>query len=283
MTTYTSMQADTGLRGPIPRDARLVALILASMGISDVQPEVLLQLLEFAHRYTYDVLSDALVYADHANSRQAGSAVSLNDVNLAIQSRVNYSFTAPPEKDMLLALATSINSTPLPPISDRHGVRLPPPQHCLTNVNFSIVPNPPPQDFFDEEEAQPHPPLPNLQAQQPDAQSQSQSQPQSQSQSQSQSHPQGHAATTTTTATASVSASTSTQQSSSSGLTDTQRSTFDRADEDYDADDGDVSMTTVAPSQPSQPPLTTTTTTTTTATASQERGTKRSLDEDEDY
>lgn len=92
--------ADTGLRGPVPRDARLIALILSSMGVSDVEPAVLLQLLEFAHRYTYDVLSDALVYSDHANSRQAGSNLSLDDVNLAIQSRVNYSFTKPPEKDV---------------------------------------------------------------------------------------------------------------------------------------------------------------------------------------
>ncbi|KAN0062564.1 Transcription initiation factor TFIID subunit 9 [Thecaphora frezii] len=136
-----------GFRGPIPRDARLMAVILASMRITDVQPDVLLQLLEFAHRYTYDVLSDALVYADHAALRQASSTVSLDDITLAIQSRVNYSFTKPPDKDTLLSLATSLNSVPLPPISDRHGIRLPPPQHCLTNVNFSLVPNPPPPDF----------------------------------------------------------------------------------------------------------------------------------------
>lgn len=95
-TSYTS----TGLPSPIPRDARLIALILASTGVTDVEPAVLLQLLEFAHRYTYDVLSDALVYSDHANARQAGSNLTLDDVNLAIQTRVNYSFTKPPEKDV---------------------------------------------------------------------------------------------------------------------------------------------------------------------------------------
>ncbi|PWN51861.1 TFIID-31kDa-domain-containing protein [Violaceomyces palustris] len=136
--------------GPIPRDARLMALILASMGLTDVQPQVLLQLLEFSHRYTYDVLSDALIYADHASTRQGTTSVTLDDVTLAIQSRVGYSFTSSPSKDMLLSLASSLNSVPLPPISDRHGVRLPPPQHCLTNVNFSIVPNPPPPDYGDD-------------------------------------------------------------------------------------------------------------------------------------
>lgn len=55
---------------------------------------------------------------------------------------------------MLLSLATSLNSTPLPPISDRYGVRLPPPQHTLANINYSVVPNaPPPLDEDSEAEA----------------------------------------------------------------------------------------------------------------------------------
>ncbi|WFC96773.1 Transcription initiation factor TFIID subunit 9 [Malassezia brasiliensis] len=134
---------------PVPRDARLIALILASMGIEDTEPAVLVQLMEFAHRYTSQVLQDALVYADHAASRQGGSNVSIDDVQLAIQSRVNYSFSQPPPKEMLLSLASSLNSVPLPPVSNRHGIRLPPPEHCLMNVNFSIVPNPPETQFGD--------------------------------------------------------------------------------------------------------------------------------------
>ena len=35
---------------PVPRDVRLISLILASMGIEDAEPAVLVQLLEFAHR-----------------------------------------------------------------------------------------------------------------------------------------------------------------------------------------------------------------------------------------
>lgn len=110
MTIYSESQQETGFRGPVPRDARLVALILASMGVADVQPEVLLQLLEFAHRYTYDVLSDALVYADHASGRQASTNVTLEDVSLAIQSRVNYSFTKPPEKDVSTLVNVFVHS-----------------------------------------------------------------------------------------------------------------------------------------------------------------------------
>lgn len=48
---------------------------------------------------------------------------------------------------MLLSLATSLNTVPLPPLSDAVGIRLPPRQHRLTNVNFTIVPNLPPPDL----------------------------------------------------------------------------------------------------------------------------------------
>ena len=51
-------------------------------------------------------------------------------------------------RKMLLSLASSLNSVPLPPVSNRYGIRLPAPEHCLTNVNFSIVPDPPPDVQF---------------------------------------------------------------------------------------------------------------------------------------
>jgi hypothetical protein len=56
---------------------------------------------------------------------------------------------------MLLSLATSLNSVPLPPVSNRFGIRLPPAEHCLTNVNFAIVPDPPPQVAFGDSIVQP--------------------------------------------------------------------------------------------------------------------------------
>ncbi|WFD07536.1 Transcription initiation factor TFIID subunit 9 [Malassezia vespertilionis] len=117
------------------------------MGIEDAEPAVLVQLMEFANRA--HVLQDALVYADHSAARQGGNNVSIDDVQLAVQSRVNYSFSQPPPKEMILSLASSLNSVPLPPVSNRHGIRLPPPEHCLTNVNFSIVPNAPQTNFGD--------------------------------------------------------------------------------------------------------------------------------------
>ncbi|KAJ1907517.1 Transcription initiation factor TFIID subunit 9, partial [Coemansia sp. IMI 209127] len=86
--------------------------------------------------YTVDVLQDALVYAEHAKKPD----VDMEDVRLAIQGRVNYSFASPPEKEFLLELAEERNKHPLPLIPEKYGVRLPPEKHTLTGVNFHIVP-----------------------------------------------------------------------------------------------------------------------------------------------
>jgi hypothetical protein len=72
----------------LPATARAISLLLTSNpAIQDVHPGVLHQLLEFSHRYTYQVLSDALVYAEHAG--RAGK-IELEDVMLAIQARVGW-------------------------------------------------------------------------------------------------------------------------------------------------------------------------------------------------
>lgn len=151
---------------------------------------------------------------------------------------------------MLLALASTVNSIPLPPISDRHGVRLPPQEHCLTSVNFSLVPNPLPDDYDDTEEVP------------------------------------AHTTTTITNAAASQSQGQSTQASAlfdsnpSAAAANTQGE-----DDDYDAEDGDVSMTTVHPTQSQSQAQTQDGVADENKDGGEEeqRGTKRSLDEDEDY
>ncbi|CAO3662243.1 unnamed protein product [Rhizopus microsporus] len=71
--------------------------------------------------------------------------IELEDIQLAIQGRVNHSFTTPPPKEFLLELAQEKNKAPLPLIPEKYGIRLPAEKHCLTGINFSIVPDAPKQ------------------------------------------------------------------------------------------------------------------------------------------
>ncbi|QRW02129.1 Transcription initiation factor IID, 31kD subunit [Ceratobasidium sp. AG-Ba] len=142
----------------LPRDARIIALLIAANpSIKDAHPAVLHQLLEFAHRYTSQVLSDALVYAEHAG--RAG-AIQQDDVALSVQARVGWEMGGPVPKEHLLALATKTNAQPLPSVSDTYGVRLPPAKQALTSVDFDIVPNKPPPEEYEEWEEDDTPELP---------------------------------------------------------------------------------------------------------------------------
>ncbi|KAF8271023.1 transcription initiation factor IID, 31kD subunit-domain-containing protein, partial [Lactarius quietus] len=108
----------------------------------DAQPGVLHQLLEFSHRYTAQVLSDALVYAEHAGRP---NKLEMDDVTLAVQARVGWEFGGRVPKE--------INAQSLPLVPEVFGLRLPPANECLTAVDFDLVPNrPPPEEKqFDEE------------------------------------------------------------------------------------------------------------------------------------
>ncbi|KAH8926653.1 hypothetical protein BT69DRAFT_1278664 [Atractiella rhizophila] len=78
-------------------------------------------------------------YAEHA--RGSGSTLTREDVLLAIQYRNEGSSTGTrggSSKELLLSLANTVNSLPLPQPSS--STRLPPPRDRLTNPNFEIVP-----------------------------------------------------------------------------------------------------------------------------------------------
>eukprot|EP01028_Stygiella_incarcerata_P010080 TRINITY_DN5083_c0_g1_i1.p1 TRINITY_DN5083_c0_g1~~TRINITY_DN5083_c0_g1_i1.p1 ORF type:complete len:151 (+),score=23.21 TRINITY_DN5083_c0_g1_i1:59-454(+) len=90
------MEAEKGSgveSGADPREAQYVAQILEAMGVDDYEPQVVRQLMEFSHRYITGVLRDAQSYMEYAGHTE----LHLEDVKLAIQSRVNYSFTTPPQ------------------------------------------------------------------------------------------------------------------------------------------------------------------------------------------
>ncbi|GJE84941.1 TFIID-31kDa-domain-containing protein [Phanerochaete sordida] len=135
----------------LPPTARSIALLLASTPtVQDAQPGVLHQLLEFSHRYTAQVLSDALVYAEHAGR---SGKLDMDDIVLAVQARVGWEFGGRIPKEYMLSLAAQTNAAPLPAVPEVFGVRLPPAAECLTNVDFDLVPNRPPPGvtLYDEE------------------------------------------------------------------------------------------------------------------------------------
>jgi len=133
------MDHPTGTSGQkAPADQHIIAQIVKSMGIEEVENRVIPQLLEFMHRYVREVLEDATIYASHASK----ASLDLEDVRLAIQSRVNYSFTQPPPREFLIELAHSKNAIPLPfpPLPPLlSAVSLPPPQFRVKPLEWGFA------------------------------------------------------------------------------------------------------------------------------------------------
>ncbi|KAK7061574.1 transcription initiation factor TFIID subunit 9 [Favolaschia claudopus] len=131
--------------------ARAIALLLSSTpSVQDVQPAVLHQLLDFSHRYTAQVLTDANVYAEYAGR---GGKLEMDDVVLAVQARVGWEFGGRVPKEYILSLASEVNAVPLPAVPEVFGVRMPQASECLTSIDFDLIPNKPPPGvkLYDEE------------------------------------------------------------------------------------------------------------------------------------
>ncbi|CAL9009702.1 unnamed protein product [Prunus brigantina] len=91
----------------LPRDAKIVKTLLKSMG----------------------------VYSEHAGK----PAIDCDDVKLAIQSKVNFSFSQPPPREVLLELARNRNNIPLPKPIAGPGVALLPEQDTLISPNYQLA------------------------------------------------------------------------------------------------------------------------------------------------
>lgn len=127
----------------VPRDVRLLHLIFATQGVQNYQDHVPLQLMDFAHRYTTSMLKDAVTYSDHAKGSNGGgsgnTAVTTDDIRLAIAAKTNYQFKPAPAKELMLELAHERNSKSLPPVIPKWGLNLPPEKYCLTAKDWDSL------------------------------------------------------------------------------------------------------------------------------------------------
>ena len=168
----TSLQ-DSG-KSRRPRDVRLVHMLLASLGVTAYQDRVPLQLLDFAYRYTSNVLQDAVHLATEGYAAAVGDAasggkgapsaetsgVSLQALRLSIASRLHYQFQTGLPKEFLMDVASERNRIALPGVSRGFdaaaggpngtapnsanqsvmmaGMRLPPERFCLTGTGWNM-------------------------------------------------------------------------------------------------------------------------------------------------
>lgn len=116
--------------------AWVVKELLRSMGVGEGEydPRVLHQFLELGYRYVVDVLFDAQVYADHAGKL----SIDPDDIRLAIQSKVNFSFSQPAPREVTPPSPTQT----LIIFLTNHGFHFEPlflPQNCRKFSNIIVL------------------------------------------------------------------------------------------------------------------------------------------------
>lgn len=166
-TTPGTSAQDSG-KSRRPRDVRLVHMLLASLGVTSYQDRVPVQLLDFAYRYTANVLQDAVHLATEgyaaATDGTAGAkgsaevnSVSLPALRLSIASRLHFQFQTGMPKEFLMDVASERNRIALPGVSrgfdpaaatpngaganqsiSMSGMRLPPERFCLTGLGWNM-------------------------------------------------------------------------------------------------------------------------------------------------
>lgn len=122
-----------------PKDGTVIISMMKDLGVTSYEPRVVNQLMEFAIRYVSCVLDDARAFANHSSNRKL---IDSEDVKLAIMMQLENVFTSPPPRDLLLEVARTKNSVPLPLVKPHCGIRLPPDRYCFSACNYKLKTNP---------------------------------------------------------------------------------------------------------------------------------------------
>ncbi len=117
-----------------PRDAKVISVILRSLGIEECEPKVIVQLLEFAYKYSCDIMEDANLYAKHCNR----DTINSKDMRLALQTKVGKHFLPAPPRAFLQSSAEMINNKPLSVPDPENLIRAPNFKSGLYGIEYTL-------------------------------------------------------------------------------------------------------------------------------------------------
>jgi len=124
----------TGPAKQIPRDAVVMQALLKEMGVAVHEPRVVNQMLDFVYRYVTNVVEEARFYSMYAKKK----AIDMDDIKVAIRMANDKGVAAVPPREVLMELAKTKNSQPLPLLKSTSGLRLPPDRFCLIQANYRL-------------------------------------------------------------------------------------------------------------------------------------------------
>lgn len=118
-----------------PKDAKIISLILRSVGIDECEPKVILQFLEVAYKYFIEIAEDAALYAAQAGRPFPNS----KDIKLAMQTKVGKYFVPPPPRQFMLEISSRINAKPLVVAETSSLIKLPGEKTSLLELYYATI------------------------------------------------------------------------------------------------------------------------------------------------
>ncbi|KAI5189267.1 transcription initiation factor TFIID subunit 9B [Nematocida sp. AWRm77] len=118
-----------------PRDAKIISLILRSIGIEECEPKVILQFLEIAYKYFVEVVDDATLYAEHAGRQTPND----KDIKLAIQTKIGKYFIPPPPRQFMLEISSRLNAKPLILAESSSLIHIPGEKASLLELYYATI------------------------------------------------------------------------------------------------------------------------------------------------
>ena len=125
--------------GKAPKDAQVIQAILKDMNLTEYDPKVVTQLMEFLYRYVTSIVEDAKLFSNHSKKK----LVDADDIRLAVQMYNEQTAAPPPPRDVLIETSRVRNGQPLPVPKTSSGLRLPPDRFTLTACNYKLRPKKP--------------------------------------------------------------------------------------------------------------------------------------------
>ncbi|XP_074038457.1 transcription initiation factor TFIID subunit 9B-like [Leptinotarsa decemlineata] len=131
-----SEQDESKLTQPkrISKNGQVIMANMKEMGITDYEPNTVVQLNDFVYRYAASILEEARAYANNSKKKFPD----VNDVRLALQHNCESTFATPPPREVPLELAQTTNESALPPVNPHCGLVLPPDRYHLSSCNYTF-------------------------------------------------------------------------------------------------------------------------------------------------
>jgi transcription initiation factor TFIID subunit 9B len=121
----------------IPDEHRVMKTLLEELGVSDYDPQVVTQMLDFSYSYLTDILSDSQSFSKHAGR----SAIDIEDVKLATKykhERSKRGSAILPDRSKVAKFAKNRNEKKLDQAKSENN-KLPAPRFCYNKENFKMV------------------------------------------------------------------------------------------------------------------------------------------------